>query len=206
MKILLLWMRSTSAIFILTFEKWTRYGWLFLAKNCSTNFHKILLVSETLYDFSIVWLFHVRSFCKEFIACSAAFQDDFIYFCIAVGANLCTWRPLEIVPLGEGVRWEGGVIDKEATNILPIPQTSFLSSSSTCKSLFHFVVYKVLVRPCHGSGGHACLLPRSPGFAPWSVHVGFVVDKVALRQVFLLVLRFSSVNIIQPLLSTLMYH
>jgi hypothetical protein len=40
----------------------------------------------------------------------------------------------------------------------------------------------------------------SPGFAPRPVHVGFVVDKVALGQVFLRVLRFSPVNTIQPLL------
>jgi hypothetical protein len=32
---------------------------------------------------------------------------------------------------------------------------------------------------------------QRPGFASRSVHVGFVVDKVALRQVFLRVLRIS---------------
>jgi hypothetical protein len=31
----------------------------------------------------------------------------------------------------------------------------------------------------------AGLSPRRPGFAPGSIHVGFVVDKVALGQVFL---------------------
>jgi hypothetical protein len=36
----------------------------------------------------------------------------------------------------------------------------------------------------------------SPGLAPGSVHVLFVEDKVALRQFFLQVLRFSSVSII----------
>jgi hypothetical protein len=41
----------------------------------------------------------------------------------------------------------------------------------------------------------AGLSPQRPGFAPWSIHVGFVVDKVALGQVFLRVLRFSPVNI-----------
>jgi hypothetical protein len=35
------------------------------------------------------------------------------------------------------------------------------------------------------------LTPRTPG----SIHVGFVVDKVALGQVFLRVLRVSPVNI-----------
>jgi hypothetical protein len=45
--------------------------------------------------------------------------------------------------------------------------------------------------------------PRSPGFAPGSIHVGFVVGKVALGQVFLLVLRFYPVNIIPSLFSIL---
>jgi hypothetical protein len=36
----------------------------------------------------------------------------------------------------------------------------------------------------------AGLPPRKPGFDPGSVHVGFVVGKVALGQVFLRVLRF----------------
>jgi hypothetical protein len=36
------------------------------------------------------------------------------------------------------------------------------------------------------------LSPRRPGFNPGSVHVGFVVDAVALEQVFLQVLRFST--------------
>ena len=41
----------------------------------------------------------------------------------------------------------------------------------------------------------AGLSPRRPGFDPGSVHVGFVVDNVALGQVFLRVLRFSPVSI-----------
>jgi hypothetical protein len=39
-----------------------------------------------------------------------------------------------------------------------------------------------------------------------SVRVGFVVDKVALGQVFLRLLRFSPVNIIPPWLSMFIYH
>jgi hypothetical protein len=38
-------------------------------------------------------------------------------------------------------------------------------------------------------------LLRGPGFVPGSIHVGFVVDEVALGQVFLRVLLFSPVNI-----------
>jgi hypothetical protein len=46
----------------------------------------------------------------------------------------------------------------------------------------------------------AGLSPRRPGFDPRSVHVGFVVDKVVLGQVFLRVLRFSPVSFIPPVL------
>jgi hypothetical protein len=46
----------------------------------------------------------------------------------------------------------------------------------------------------------ACLSPRRSGFDSGSVHVGFVVDKVALGQVFLQVLRFFPVNFIPPVL------
>jgi hypothetical protein len=41
---------------------------------------------------------------------------------------------------------------------------------------------------------------RRPGFDPGSVHVGFVVDKVARDQVFPRILRFSPVNFIPPVL------
>jgi hypothetical protein len=46
----------------------------------------------------------------------------------------------------------------------------------------------------------AGLSPRRPVFDPGSVHVGIVVDKVALGQVFLRVLRFSPVSFITPVL------
>jgi hypothetical protein len=39
-----------------------------------------------------------------------------------------------------------------------------------------------------------------PGFDPGLVHVGFVVDKAALEQVFPRVLRFLPVNFIPPVL------
>ena len=41
---------------------------------------------------------------------------------------------------------------------------------------------------------------RRPLIDPESVHVGFLVNKVALGQVFLRVLRFSPVNFIPPVL------
>jgi hypothetical protein len=44
--------------------------------------------------------------------------------------------------------------------------------------------------------------PRSPGFAPGSVHVGFVVNKVALGQCLLQVLLVSPVNSIRLWLNT----
>jgi hypothetical protein len=46
----------------------------------------------------------------------------------------------------------------------------------------------------------AGLSPLRPGFDPGSVHVGFVVDKVALGQVFPRALRFSAVNFIPPVI------
>jgi hypothetical protein len=46
----------------------------------------------------------------------------------------------------------------------------------------------------------AGLSPWRPVFDPGSVHVGFVVDKVALRQVFPRVLRFTPVSFIPPVL------
>jgi hypothetical protein len=46
----------------------------------------------------------------------------------------------------------------------------------------------------------ACLSEQRAGFDPGSVHMGFVVDKVALGQVFSRVLRFSPVSIIPPVL------
>jgi hypothetical protein len=46
----------------------------------------------------------------------------------------------------------------------------------------------------------AGLSPRRLRFDPGSVHVGFVVDKVVLGQVFPRVLRFSLVNVIPPVL------
>jgi hypothetical protein len=49
----------------------------------------------------------------------------------------------------------------------------------------------------------SCLSPRRPGFDPRSFHVGFLVDKVALGQVFLRILRFSRVNFISPVLNYL---
>jgi hypothetical protein len=50
------------------------------------------------------------------------------------------------------------------------------------------------------------LSPRRPGFAPGSVHVGFVMHEVALGQVYLRVLWFSSVSIISQYLSMVIYH
>jgi hypothetical protein len=74
------------------------------------------------------------------------------------------------------------------------------------KILMHTYHVKVVVNPIKSKIFYkavpwlrrlvACLPPRRPGFDPGSVHVGFVVDKVALGQVFLRVLRFSPVNFV----------
>jgi hypothetical protein len=46
----------------------------------------------------------------------------------------------------------------------------------------------------------AGLSSQRPGFNPGSVYVGFVVEKMALGQVFPLVLRFSPLSFIPPVL------
>jgi hypothetical protein len=69
-------------------------------------------------------------------------------------------------------------------------------------NLLIFVMVKRMVVPWLRSLV-AGLSLRRPGFAPGSIHVGFVVDKVALGQALLGVLRFSPVNIIPPSLSKL---
>jgi hypothetical protein len=53
-------------------------------------------------------------------------------------------------------------------------------------------------RPWHDSG----LSPRSLGFDPGPVHVRYAVDRLALWQVFLPILRFSPVSIVPPMLHT----
>jgi hypothetical protein len=50
------------------------------------------------------------------------------------------------------------------------------------------------------------LAPRSIMGKSYTIHVEFVVDKVAQGQIFLRVLRFSPVNIIPPSFSLLIYH
>jgi hypothetical protein len=52
----------------------------------------------------------------------------------------------------------------------------------------------------------ASLSPLRSGFAPKSTHLGFVVDKLAMGQVFLRVLWSYPVHIIPPWLSMLIYH
>jgi hypothetical protein len=52
----------------------------------------------------------------------------------------------------------------------------------------------------NGSKGKTQELIQKKKKNPESVHVGFVVDKVALGQIFPRVLRFSPVNFIPPVL------
>jgi hypothetical protein len=86
---------------------------------------------------------------------------------------------------------------------LPSPFCTFLlyiiSFFSPLRNhIFFFVVifYYVLIQAVPWLRSLvAGLSPRRPWFAPGSIHVGFVVDKVALGQVFLRVLRFSPVSI-----------
>ena len=51
-----------------------------------------------------------------------------------------------------------------------------------------------IVAPCNDTAGLWC--------DSWTVHLRFVVDKIALGQVFFQVLRFYPVSIIPPLVHT----
>jgi hypothetical protein len=75
--------------------------------------------------------------------------------------------------------------------VLPLPLLLTVVYSNACPWL------------CRGLGGQS---PASHCERPVSVHVGFVVDKVALGQVFLQLLWFSPVSIIPPWLSMLTYY
>jgi hypothetical protein len=52
---------------------------------------------------------------------------------------------------------------------------------------------------------HFGVIERRPGIAPGLLHLGFVVDEVALWLIFLRVIRFSPVDIIPPWLSIFIY-
>jgi hypothetical protein len=83
-----------------------------------------------------------------------------------------------------------------------------------CNSILfviNFILFKVLSKTLHYQYCScqavpwlrrlvAGLSPRRPRFDPRSVHVGFVVGKMALGQVFPRVLRISPVNFIPPVL------
>jgi hypothetical protein len=72
-------------------------------------------------------------------------------------------------------------------HILKVPEKKMLNA---CRG----------VMPYHLRHLAAGFSQRRPSFATRVAHLGFVVDKVALGQVFLRVLRFSPVSIIPPLL------
>lgn len=69
---------------------------------------------------------------------------------------------------------------------------------SNTKFRFHFANIKFR-RPVADVRG------RCPRFELRAAHVGFVLDKMALKQIFLLILVLSSVKIISPMLHILSF-
>jgi hypothetical protein len=65
-----------------------------------------------------------------------------------------------------------------------------------CKALRYLIILKLLPTVPWLRQLAAILSQRRPGFTPWSVRVGFMVDNVALGQDSLRILQFPSVNII----------
>jgi hypothetical protein len=119
------------------------------------------------------------------------------------------------------LRWHPSTPFKMQFNITPpcMPRSPKLSlTSSDQKLLFIFHICRAyyvksvqlwrwrLYVPPRLKLLVAGLSSRSSRFEPGSIHVGFVVDRVALGQVFLRDLRFSPVSIIPPSLSILVYH
>jgi hypothetical protein len=84
--------------------------------------------------------------------------------------------------------------------------THHFNDTCVSKALTHRSLYRIVSNTWYAVPWLrelvAGLPPRRPGFASGSVHVRFMVDKVALGQVFLRVLRFSPVSIIPPGLHT----
>jgi len=73
--------------------------------------------------------------------------------------------------------------------------------NSECQQLCDLEPLQML-RHCTYSTGFAGLSPQKLGFIPGPVYVGFVVNKVAMVQVFLRALPCSPVIIIPPILRT----
>jgi hypothetical protein len=88
------------------------------------------------------------------------------------------------------------------SNFLKIQKLTFLSILSWARYVFLKFGWAVPWLRSLVAG----LSPRRPGFAPGSIHVGLVVEKVSLGQAFLRVLRFSPVNISFHRLSSNSYH
>jgi hypothetical protein len=85
-----------------------------------------------------------------------------------------------LIPPQQGLLKKEGNLRAHRFNKLSAPVEC--SNTLRCTSKWYEVI--VCFGPCHGSGGY----------------VGFVVDKVALGQVFPRVLRFSPVSFIPPVL------
>jgi hypothetical protein len=72
-------------------------------------------------------------------------------------------------------------------------------------SVYEFRIMRNVTEGCAKlilTGSVAVLLPRRPSFDPRPVHLGFVVDKVALGHVSFRVLRFPPVTVVPPMFHT----
>jgi len=86
----------------------------------------------------------------------------------------------------------GQVCQRRAGHIFWIPCEEIPVHTSVIRVLTFLLTFQLPRRLVAG------LTEGRPGFAPWSVHVGFMVNREELGQEFLRVLTVSPVNIIPP--------
>jgi hypothetical protein len=175
----------------------------FVFRVVSTRRRFILIVSTFIYSV-------IRNFCNHdinhlylseaaVVSFSSLFATVFGYIAVSVTSFP---TPLFQLPCSANTSnvlqravWVGAVL--LAAYSQSLPSTIFFHS-------FNVTDWKAVPWLTRSVAG---LSPQWPGFEPWSVRVRFVLDEVAaLGQVFLRVLRFSSVNIITLCFSILIYY
>ena len=100
------------------------------------------------------------------------------------------WEQTAIISL-YSINWQIFIIETEC---------AYCAVRTECTTMMH-LIFIINVVPWLRRLVAGLSLRRS-GFCSWPIHMGFVVNKVALGQAFLRMSRFSPVSIIAPMLRT----